>query len=72
MGPNTRLEFKRADGQGEVDVELPRSEYAALRDSGVLQSGAIVHLKPRRIRRFLVTAGARALRPSLWLPIRAR
>ena len=57
VGPNTRLEFKRADGQGEVDVELPRSEYAALRDSGVLQSGAIVHLKPRRIRRFLVTAG---------------
>lgn len=52
VGPNTRLEFKRADGQGEVDVELPRSEYAALRDSGLLQSGATVYLKPRRIRRF--------------------
>jgi sulfate transport system ATP-binding protein len=51
VGPNTRLEFKRVDGQGEVDVELPRSEYAALRDSGVL-NGKTVHLKPRRVRRF--------------------
>ncbi|HEX5311853.1 sulfate ABC transporter ATP-binding protein [Aquabacterium sp.] len=58
VGPNTRLEFKRVDGQGEVDVELPRSEYTALRDSGVLQSGAMVHLKPRRIRRFIATAGS--------------
>jgi sulfate transport system ATP-binding protein len=52
VGPNTRLEFRRTDGQGEVDVELPRNEYAALRDSGLLQAGATVHLKPRRIRRF--------------------
>lgn len=52
VGPNTRLEFKRADGEGEIDVELPRNEYAALRDSGVLQQGGTVHLKPRRIRRF--------------------
>lgn len=60
VGPNTRLEFKRADGQGEIDVELPRSEYAALRDSGILQAGATVHLKPRRIRRFLAANGGRA------------
>ncbi len=59
VGPNTRLEFKRADGQGEIDVELPRSEYAALRDSGILQAGATVHLKPRRIRRFLAANGGR-------------
>ncbi|MGE5450374.1 MAG: sulfate/molybdate ABC transporter ATP-binding protein [Acidobacteriota bacterium] len=52
VGPNTRLEFNRADGRGEVDVELPRSEYAALRDSGLLQSGVTVYLKPRRVRRF--------------------
>ncbi|MBI5924431.1 MAG: sulfate ABC transporter ATP-binding protein [Aquabacterium sp.] len=52
VGPNTRLEFKRADGVGEIDVELPRSEYAALRDSGILQPGAVAYLKPRRIRRF--------------------
>ncbi len=52
MGPNTRLEFKRADGVGEIDVELPRAEYAALRDSGVLSPDSQVFLKPRRIRRF--------------------
>ena len=57
VGPNTRLEFKRTDGLGEVDVELPRAEYAALRDSGILQTGATVHLKPRRIRRFRAVNG---------------
>ncbi len=60
VGPNTRLEFKRADGHGEIDVELTRSEYAALRDSGILQTGATVHLKPRRIRRFSAVNGGRA------------
>jgi len=55
VGPNTRLEFRRADGQGEVDVELPRGEFAALRDSGILVTGATVHLKPRRVRRFADT-----------------
>ncbi|HEX5357534.1 MAG TPA: sulfate ABC transporter ATP-binding protein, partial [Aquabacterium sp.] len=61
VGPNTRLEFKRADGVGEIDVELPRSEYAALRDSGILQPGATVHLKPRRVRRFLAEGAHAAL-----------
>ncbi len=64
VGPNTRLEFKRADGQGEIDVELPRNEYAALRDSGVLQAGATVYLKPRRVRRFSVVNGGAAGRPE--------
>ncbi len=59
VGPNTRLEFRRADGRGEVDVELPRAEYAALRDTGILQPGATVHLKPRRVRRFKATPGGR-------------
>ncbi len=59
VGPNTRLEFKRVDGEGEIDVELTRSEYAALRDSGVLAPGAQVHLKPRRIRRFTAIQGGR-------------
>ncbi|HEX5371725.1 MAG TPA: sulfate ABC transporter ATP-binding protein [Aquabacterium sp.] len=58
VGPNTRLEFRRNDGQGEVDVELPRGEYAALRDSGLLQAGGTVFLKPRRVRRFTVVSGA--------------
>jgi sulfate transport system ATP-binding protein len=52
VGPNTRLEFKRTDDVGEVDVEVPRNEYAALRDSGILQPGGTVYLKPRRVRRF--------------------
>jgi sulfate transport system ATP-binding protein len=59
VGPNTRLEFQRADGQGEIDVELTRAEYAALRDSGLLNQGASVHLKPRRIRRFTAIQGGR-------------
>ncbi len=57
VGPNTRLEFKRADGHGEVDVELPRAEYNALRDSGVLAGDATAYLKPRRIRRFRAAGG---------------
>ena len=52
VGPNTRLAFLRGDGQGEVEVELPREEFAALRDSGVLREGEVAHLKPRRIRQF--------------------
>jgi sulfate transport system ATP-binding protein len=59
VGPNTRLEFKREDGRGEIDVEVTRAEFAALRDSGVLSQGAAVHLKPRRIRRFTAIQGGR-------------
>jgi sulfate transport system ATP-binding protein len=52
VGPNTRLEFKRADDDSYVDVELPRAEYLALRESLRLQSGATVHLRPRRVTTF--------------------
>ena len=52
VGPNTRLAFLRGDGQGEIEVELTREEFAALRDSGVLRAGEVAHLKPRRIRQF--------------------
>ncbi len=64
VGPNTRLEFKRMDGQGEVDVELPRAEYAALRDSGLLQQGVQAYLKPRRVRSFSVIKGGQGGRPA--------
>ena len=64
VGPNTRLEFKREDGKGVVDVEVPRAEYAALRDSGVLQSGVTLHLKPRRVRSFSVVNGGQDGRPE--------
>lgn len=52
VGPNTRLEFKRVDDGSYVDVELPRTEYMALRDSLGLRSGATVHLRPRRVTTF--------------------
>jgi len=52
VGANTRLEFRRIDDGGDVDVELPRAEYAALRDQLELQQGSVVHLRPRRITRF--------------------
>jgi len=56
VGPHTRLEFKRLDEGGYVDVELPRSEYAKLRDQLQLAPGRQVWLKPRRLTRF--TQGA--------------
>ncbi|WP_395704128.1 sulfate/molybdate ABC transporter ATP-binding protein [Aquabacterium sp.] len=52
VGPNTRLEFKRNDDGGYVDVELPRSEFTVLRERLALKPGAPVHLRPRRVRRF--------------------
>ena len=52
VGPNTRLEFKRADEAGYVDVELPRAEYLALRDRLGLKPGSAVHLRPRKVTRF--------------------
>jgi sulfate transport system ATP-binding protein len=52
VGPNTRLEFKRLDESGFIDVELPRAEYLALRDRLGLSAGQAVHLRPRRITRF--------------------
>ena len=55
VGPNTRIEFKRLDGdgaEGYIDVELPRAAYTALRERVRLEPGAHVHLRPRNIRRF--------------------
>jgi sulfate transport system ATP-binding protein len=52
VGPNTRLEFRRSDESGYVDVEMPRSEYFALRERLGLQPGSAVHLRPRRVTRF--------------------
>ncbi|HYR25529.1 MAG TPA: sulfate ABC transporter ATP-binding protein [Aquabacterium sp.] len=58
VGPNTRLAFERRDGKGEIEVELPRDEYASLRDSGVLRTGEVAHLKARRVRHFQAPAQA--------------
>lgn len=60
VGPNTRLAFERGDGKGEIEVELSRDEYAALRDAGVLAVGQVAHLKARRVRHFEAPAQAGA------------
>ena len=52
VGPNTRLEFKRQDDGSDVDVELPRADYLALRETLGLRPGSAVHLRPRRVTRF--------------------
>ncbi len=56
VGPNTRLEFRRADDDSYVDVELPRDEYRALQRRLGLRPGAALHLRPRRVTRFAVDA----------------
>jgi sulfate transport system ATP-binding protein len=52
VGPNTRLEFKRVDDGAFVDVEMPRTDWLALRDRLGLVTGSPVHLLPRRLTRF--------------------
>jgi sulfate/thiosulfate transport system ATP-binding protein len=52
VGAQTRIEFKRDDDGSYVDVEMPRSEFAALRQRLDLRSGSRVHLRARRITRF--------------------
>jgi sulfate transport system ATP-binding protein len=60
VGPQTRIEFKRLDDGSYVDVEMTRTDYAALRDRLGLRNGSRVHLKPRRITRFSAGASAAA------------
>ncbi|MET0348922.1 MAG: sulfate ABC transporter ATP-binding protein [Rhizobacter sp.] len=52
VGPQTRIEFKRVDDGSYVDVELPRSEYQALRQRMTLEPGTTLHLLPRKVTRF--------------------
>jgi len=52
VGAQTRIEFKRLDDGSYVDVEMPRGEFAALRQRLDLRSGSQVHLRARRITRF--------------------
>ena len=51
MGPHTRLEFQREDGR-YVAVELTRAALR-LRERLGIQPGTRVHLKPRRVTRFV-------------------
>ena len=52
VGPNTRLEFKRISDGSDVDVELPREAFYALRERLGLAPGSKVYLRPRRVTRF--------------------
>ena len=52
VGPNTRIEFKRQDDGCYVDVEMPRAEFATLREQLQLAPGSVAYLKPRRVTRF--------------------
>jgi sulfate transport system ATP-binding protein len=51
LGPNTRLEFRRAEDQSYVDVEMPRASYLALRERLALEPGSALYLLPRRVTR---------------------
>ena len=61
VGAQTRIEFKRDDDGSYVDVEMPRSEFAALRQRLGLRSGSQVHLRARRITRFAAGAAQQEL-----------
>lgn len=52
LGANTRLEFRRVDDGGVVDVELPREAWVELRNRLGLNTGSVAHLRPRRVTRF--------------------
>jgi sulfate transport system ATP-binding protein len=55
VGANTRIEFRREDDGSYVDVEMPRIQYAVLRDRLQLQRGSAVHLRARRVTHFAET-----------------
>ena len=52
VGPNTRLEFRRDDAGGFVDVEMPRSDWLVLRERMQLAPGAPAHLLAKKTTRF--------------------
>jgi sulfate transport system ATP-binding protein len=52
LGAQARIEFRRDDDGSYLDVEMPRTEFAKLRDRlGLVRHGR-VHLKARRVTRF--------------------
>ena len=57
VGAQARIEFKRDDDGSYVDVEMPRGEFAALRQRLGLRSGSRVHLRARRVTRFSADNG---------------
>jgi len=61
LGAQARIEFRRADDGSYLDVEMPRSEFAVLRQRLGLATGSRVHLKPRRVTRFASHAAEQEL-----------
>jgi sulfate transport system ATP-binding protein len=64
VGAQTRIEFRRDDDGSYVDVEMPRSEFSALRQRLDLRSGSRVHLRARRITRFKAGSSPQAELPD--------
>jgi sulfate transport system ATP-binding protein len=58
VGANTRVEFRRDGEDCYLDVELPRTEFHALRERLALQRGSRVYLRPRRVTRFAVASAS--------------
>jgi sulfate transport system ATP-binding protein len=52
IGPLAQLELERSDGGGQIEAVLPAERFAQLQ----LHTGAIVRVKPRRVRVFLEEA----------------
>ena len=57
VGPQARIEFKRLDDGSDVDVQMARADYTALRDRLGLRTGSQVHLLPRRVTCFSAGPG---------------
>ncbi len=52
LGAQARIEFRRDDDGSYLDVEMPRAEFARLRERLGLARHGRVHLKARRVTRF--------------------
>ena len=64
VGTQARIEFRRIDDGSYVDVEMPRSEFAALTARSGLGIGSRAWLKARRVTRFSASAAETAVDPA--------
>jgi len=52
VGTQARIEFRRTDDGSYVDVEMPRAEFAALKERTGVGVGRKAWLRARRVTRF--------------------
>jgi sulfate transport system ATP-binding protein len=64
VGPLVRIECRRVDNGTYVDVEMPRRDYAALRDRLDLKPGSPAWLRARRVTRFAAGADTSIVHPE--------